>query len=113
MTDKPDSRDNAYRADLANIALRGRVTAERYVEGRQAVVCEPVVNLHAQPSAAAAIDTQALLGETVRVFDEAEGWSWVQLDVDHGLAAFDITASSMVKPICAAPCAMPARWAVG
>ncbi len=83
MTDKPDSRVNAYRADLANSALRGRVTAERYVEGRQAVVCGPVVNLHAQPSAAAAIDTQALLGETVRVFDETEGWSWVQLDADH------------------------------
>tara|TARA_Y100000815_G_scaffold271960_1_gene299725 strand:- start:52381 stop:53241 length:861 start_codon:yes stop_codon:yes gene_type:complete len=77
-----DRRLNAFRPDLADIALRGEVQAERFVEARPAVIAVPVADLHAAPSRDAGIDTQFLLGETVRVFDVAKGWAWVQGERD-------------------------------
>lgn len=74
----PDRRLNAYRPDLADAALRGRVEAERYVAGRPAAIVVPVADLRARPSPDAGLDTQLLHGEEVLVFEEREGWAWVQ-----------------------------------
>lgn len=81
MTDL-DRRLHAARPDLADIRLKDRVVAGRYVEGRPARLREPVADLRPEPRHDRAIDTQLLLGETVRVFDEQEGWCWVQADRD-------------------------------
>ena len=77
-----DRRLYAYRPDLADKALEGDVEAERYVEGRPAVIAVPVADLHNAPSAKAGIDTQFLLGDPVRVFDVARGWAWLQGERD-------------------------------
>lgn len=78
-----DPRLTAARADLAAEALRGLVEAPRYVEGHHRVVAEPVAPLRHAPFSVAGLDTEALLGEGVTVYDQdAEGWSWVQLDAD-------------------------------
>jgi cell wall-associated NlpC family hydrolase len=74
----PDPRRHAYRGDLAAEALRGTVEAERYVRGEPRQVAIPVLPLRREPRFDATLDTEALLGEIVTVYDEAEGWAWVQ-----------------------------------
>ncbi len=71
-------RLNAYRPDLAAESLKGRVAAERFTAGRPAQVARGVAPLRRAPAADAPQDTQLLSGEEVTVFDEAEGWAWVQ-----------------------------------
>jgi hypothetical protein len=71
MSEKLDRRSHAYRPDLADIRLRDRVTAERYVEGMPAEVLVPLAALHPRPDAQSGIDTQALRGEALSVFDIA------------------------------------------
>lgn len=77
-----DRRLHAFRPDLADARLEGRVAAERFVEGRPACVAAPVINVHDAPRADAGVDTQFLAGDDVRVFDEHEGWAWVQGQTD-------------------------------
>lgn len=79
----PDKRLNAWRPDLADERLRGIVSAERYVAGTPAQIAIPVAALRPRPEKNSGIDTELLLGETVRVFDRADGWAWVQADADH------------------------------
>jgi cell wall-associated NlpC family hydrolase len=78
----PDPRVNAYRADLADRRLEGEVSAARFVDGELRQVAQPIAPVRREPGLRAALDTEALLGETVRVFDEAEGFAWVQLERD-------------------------------
>ncbi|OCO98787.1 MULTISPECIES: NlpC/P60 family protein [unclassified Ensifer] len=82
MPQLPDRRLNAYRSDLAEIALRGLVEAERYVEGVPARLSAPVTPLRARPDVACGTDTEGLYGESVRVLDTADGWAWVKADLD-------------------------------
>jgi hypothetical protein len=78
-----DPRLNPYRPDLAAEHLRGRVEAKRFVEGRPFAVIEPVADLRRSPSHDAALDTQALMGERVTVYETTEeGWAWGQLEGD-------------------------------
>lgn len=77
-----DPRLNAYRADLAAAALEGRVPALRFTEGRQAAVARGIVDLRREPDARSGLDTQLLFGETVTVYEEANGWAWVQNAAD-------------------------------
>ena len=78
----PDPRLNAYRADLADARLEGRVAAARVVDGWPGQVRVAVAHVLGAPDAGEALTTQLLFGETVRVFEEHEGWAWVQADVD-------------------------------
>src|SRR6185312_17272931 len=59
-------------------SLRGLVEAERYVRGEPRQVGIPVLPLRREPRFDATLDTEILLGETVSVYDESEGWAWVQ-----------------------------------
>lgn len=77
-----DRRLHAYRPDLADKALEGKVEATRFVDSRPAIIAVPVADLHMAPSRDAGIDTQFLLGEAVRVFDVARGWAWLQGERD-------------------------------
>jgi len=79
---KLDRRLHAYRPELADAALKGRVEAERFVTPRLMQVVEPILSVHAAPRFDAMQLTQALMGETVKLFDEQEGWAFVQLDGD-------------------------------
>ena len=73
-----DRRLNAFRPDLADERLRGQVESSRFVAGRQARILSPVVDLRAAPRPDAGLLAQLLLGDDVVVFEEAEGWAWVQ-----------------------------------
>lgn len=78
-----DRRLTPARPDLAAAHLRGRVDAGRFVEGARRRVAVPVAPVRAEPRADCPLDTEALLGETVTVYDISdEGWAWGQLDRD-------------------------------
>jgi cell wall-associated NlpC family hydrolase len=78
----PDPRRHAYRADLAAASLRNRVDAPRYVAGEPRQVGAATLPLRREPRFDATLDSEALFGETVTLYDEAEGWAWVQLNRD-------------------------------
>jgi cell wall-associated NlpC family hydrolase len=78
----PDRRMHAYRPDLADIALKGRVEADAFVAGTAMQVITHVAPLHREPRNDAPLDTEALCGEIVTVFETGEGWAWGQLASD-------------------------------
>lgn len=63
-------------------------------------VIEPVIAVRKSPRMDAVQLTQALIGETVKVFDEAEGWAWVQLDRDDyvGYVTANALDTNIVSP---------------
>lgn len=78
----PDKRLAAYRPDLADERLRGQVEATRFVAGRPARIIAPVADMRGRPSLDAGMSTQLLLGTEISVFDEADGFAWVQSQRD-------------------------------
>jgi cell wall-associated NlpC family hydrolase len=78
----PDPRRHAYREGLAAESLRGQVVAQRYVTGERRQVAVPALPLRRESRFDATLDTEALFGETLTLFDESEGWAWVQLSRD-------------------------------
>ncbi len=77
-----DPRRNAFREDLADARLAGRVAATNFVDGRPGQVRVAIAPVFGTPDASAALTTQLLFGERVRVFEEHEGWAWMQGDAD-------------------------------
>lgn len=77
-----DPRIHPYRADLAAEHLRDVVAAERYVTGTSKTVAAGSVSLRRTPQSDAAQDTELLFGETVTVYEEKDGWSWLQAAID-------------------------------
>jgi cell wall-associated NlpC family hydrolase len=78
-----DPRLTPARADLAAKHLEGKITAARFVEGRVMEVIEPQAPLRREPRPDVPLDTEALKGERVTIYDSnAEGFSWGQLAAD-------------------------------
>jgi cell wall-associated NlpC family hydrolase len=78
--DTLDPRVNAFRPEIADLALKGRVRAARFVPGQELRVRAPESPVRKQPSASARLETEALCGEAVKVFETtSDGWVWVQL----------------------------------
>ena len=77
-----DRRLHAYREDLADVRLRGQVEAPQFSEGVINQICVPVADIRRAPSPDAPVETQGIYGECVRVFEDHEGWCWVQLETD-------------------------------
>lgn len=77
-----DRRLHAYREDLADERLEGRVTAERFVAGKARLVGCGVADLRRRPSHDAPLDAQIWYGERVRLFESRAGWAWVQAERD-------------------------------
>jgi len=77
-----DPRLTPARADLAAAHLHGKVEAARFVEGRPAWIVAASAPLQRRPEAAAPWETEALHGEGATVYDERDGWAWVQLERD-------------------------------
>jgi len=80
---KLDARLNAYRADLAAASLEGSVDALKYAAGDVRQVIAAAAPVRRLPRFDAPLDTEALHGELVRVYDESEGWAWGQLERDR------------------------------
>lgn len=75
-----DPRLNAFRPDLADERLAGRVEASRFVAGSKAHVVAPLADIRHLPDGS--IDSQILFGDAVRVFERADGWAWIQAMAD-------------------------------
>ncbi|WP_174977418.1 NlpC/P60 family protein [Brucella pecoris] len=77
-----DRRLNAYRPDLADERLTGQVEAARFTTGTLMQVSASVVDLRSEPRMDSGPQTQMIFGDRVRVFEEMDGWSWMQAERD-------------------------------
>ncbi len=73
---------HAFRADIAAAHLEGKVPSARFVQARRMQVSSPSAPVHAAPRSDAQMISEALLGELVDVYEDAEGWAWGQLRDD-------------------------------
>ena len=74
-----DKRLTPARYDLAASKLKGEIESPRYVDGEKMIVFNGFADLRRDAVPDAPLDTQALHGEIVTVYDHDEdGWSWVQ-----------------------------------
>ena len=70
-----DPRITPARPDLAAKHLEGKVEAARFAEGEDYEVIDAQVPVRRAPSPDAPLDTEALLGERVTVYEfNQEGW---------------------------------------
>lgn len=78
-----DPRLTPARGDLAARHLQGRVAADRFVAGETFEVRDPQAPLRRAPAPDAPLETEALMGERVMVYETSdEGWAWGQLESD-------------------------------
>jgi cell wall-associated NlpC family hydrolase len=78
-----DPRVTPLRPDLAAKYLEGKVEADSFVEGEEFEVMDGIAPVRREPFSGAALDTQALKGERVTIYDRtSEGWAWGQLHGD-------------------------------
>jgi hypothetical protein len=78
-----DPRITPARPDLAAKFLEGKVTAARFVEGEEREVIDAQAPVRAEPAPDAPLVTEALMGESVTIYDfNDEGWAWGQLAED-------------------------------
>jgi cell wall-associated NlpC family hydrolase len=78
-----DPRLTPARPDVAARYLQGKVEAARFADGEEWEVTSAVAPMRRDPSPDAMLDTQALHGERVTIYDRnAEGWAWGQLTGD-------------------------------
>ena len=83
MTTALHPRLTPARPDIAARHLEGKVAAARYVDGEPREVIEPQLPLRRSPAPDAPLDTEAIMGERVTVYEtNEEGWAWGQLDGD-------------------------------
>ena len=95
-----DPRLNPYRRDIAARHLQGQVEAAQFVDGTLLEVIEPIADLRRDPAHEAALDTQALKGERVTVYEVSdEGWAWGQLETDGYVGYLSANALGSVGPL--------------
>jgi cell wall-associated NlpC family hydrolase len=103
-----DPRTNPFRPEIAAAHLRGQVEAKRFVEGARHEVIEPVADVRRMPAHDAALDTQALLGEHVMVYETSEeGWAWGQLESDGYVGWMSANALGVPGPAATHKVAVP------
>ena len=93
-----DPRQNAYRSDLADERLAGRVESARFVAGERRWVARSAVRVLAGPDGDATMISEALKGEAVRVFEDRDGWAWCQLERDGYVGYLARDALATVDP---------------
>jgi cell wall-associated NlpC family hydrolase len=78
-----DPRLHPFRADLAAAQLKGKVESKRFVEGTAYEIIHGQAPLRRAPAHDAVLDSEALYGERVTVYEiDDEGWAWGQLETD-------------------------------
>ena len=84
LSSVPDPRVNAYRPDLADIALANTLKADKYVEATIRQCVRGVLPLLSAPSFDAGMVSQIRYGEFLDVFEmRADGFAWVQNRTDR------------------------------
>ncbi len=77
-----DHRLNVYRNDLADVRLKDQISADKFVSGKPRRVVSHFADLLGKPQANAPLFRQAIYGELVLVFEEKDGFAWIQRDWD-------------------------------
>ena len=75
MSSRPDPATNAYRKDLADTALAGRVIASHYAEPLLRHIVKAAV-ARVAPSLDSAEVAQVAPGDAYRMLDCSRGWAW-------------------------------------
>ena len=91
-----DPRITPARGDIAAAFLRGRVEADRFVEGERFTIIAEVTDLKRRPRPDAPLDTQLLHGETLTIFEDEDGWGLAQADRD-GYVGY-VAMSALARP---------------
>jgi cell wall-associated NlpC family hydrolase len=92
----PDPRRNLWRADCAAENLRGLVECPRFIEGQLRHVAWASVPVRKLPDASKGLETELLFGESVHVYETADGWAWVQATGDRYVGY--VPAEALVEP---------------
>lgn len=96
MLEEFDRRRHPVRQDLAAKYYEGRVEADRFAEGQSFQVTAETMAMRPEPRLERSIDTEALFGELVTVYEQTpEGWAWGQLETDGYVGWF---SSSSIAP---------------
>lgn len=98
-----ERRLNAFRPDLAEKSLEGKVDALRFVDGTPARVIAPTAAMRPKPELNSGIDTELLFGEPVSVLDRSHGWAWVKSGIDDYVGYVEETALGLAGPA-------PSHW---
>ncbi len=78
-----DPRLTPARPDLAARHLEGKVEAARFADGERREVVDAQAPVRRSPASDAPLDTEALMGERVTVYETTEeGFAWGQLESD-------------------------------
>lgn len=80
--DTLDRRVHAFRPDLADARLRGKIEADNFVTGKTAQIAAPLAALRKAPDSQSEQEAEALYGERVLVFENRDGWTWLQSERD-------------------------------
>lgn len=80
--EKLDPRLNAFRSDLADKRLLGKVEAGRFVDGTLQRVIVPTAALYKIPDIKTERQSECLFGENVLVFEQTDKFCWVQAQQD-------------------------------
>jgi cell wall-associated NlpC family hydrolase len=106
-----DQRLFAYRPDLADQMLEGRVEAQRFVTGERMQFIRSCTDVIKAPASDATRLTQALFGETARVFEIKDGFAWVQLEQDSYVGYVNAQALTDKLTTPTHRVATPSTWA--
>lgn len=93
-----DPRLTPARGDLAAAHLENLVAAARFTEGQPRRIVAGSAPVRREPRPDAALDTEALFGESVTVYEENEGWAWAQLAGDGYVGYLPETALAPPGP---------------
>jgi hypothetical protein len=74
-SDLPDAAFHAYRKDLADVALAGRVIASHYAELVERTIAG-TTELRAGPEADSEVIRMLEPGEAFALLDDSVGWAW-------------------------------------
>jgi cell wall-associated NlpC family hydrolase len=92
-----DPRLTPARPDLAARHLEGSYAAAKFAEGVAYEICDAQAPLRHAPESDAALDTEALMGERVTIYEiNDEGWAWGQLENDDYVGW--LPAAALVSP---------------
>ena len=75
VSDPPDPLTHAYRKDLADTALAGRVIASHYAEPLVRHLAA-AAKFHREPNADAELFAELKPGDEIRMLDLSRGWAW-------------------------------------
>lgn len=71
-----DPRTHAYRDDVADMALAGKILAHYYAIPKIKSIVVPVADLYKEQAKDAELGSQLFHGERFAVVDMTDGWSW-------------------------------------